>query len=144
MLPRHFTQSALLKNKCQGNKKALTGKTKQGLFSPLKGQINPSPSALCTEEQLHRRTVYPRHKNPSGLKHAFARKRFVTMRKRKQILISIFHREADYTLRDFFVKQQLLGGRIIVAAVLSMASKRRHPEMQLFLSAPQERRLRWR
>jgi hypothetical protein len=73
---------------------------------PLKGQINPSPPALCTEEQLHRRTVYPRHRNPPGLKQAFAGKRFVTVRKRKQIFMSLFHRGPDYTPQHFFVKQQ--------------------------------------
>jgi hypothetical protein len=42
-LPRHFTQSALLKNKCRAIKKALTGNNQTGLSSPLKGSGKSEP-----------------------------------------------------------------------------------------------------
>ena len=62
---------------------------------------------MCAERLLHRDSVYASHTNPSELHHAIVNARLVTGFKCKQVVASLFHRGADYTLENFFVKGQL-------------------------------------
>jgi len=96
----------LLKSNDQGNKKALIGNTNQG-FNALEGSKTFEPSSdVCRKALVHQHSVRRGHTNPSGSKRAAMAARFVTGCKRKQFVMPIFHRGADYTDRKMFVNKK--------------------------------------
>jgi hypothetical protein len=96
----------LLKSNDRGNKKALIGNTNQG-FNALEGSKKFEPSSdVCRKALVHQHPVHRGHTNPSGSKCAAMAARFVTGCKRKQFVMPIFHRGADYTDRKMFVNNK--------------------------------------